>query len=233
MKLNIKNLLLIGFFLSGMAALIYEVVWTRPLSLIFGSTVYAVSTMLAAFMGGLALGSYILSKYADKLKNPLRVFAFLEIGIGIYGLIIIWLFNILPYPYLWIWNNFNFSFGAFNFVQFLLCFLVLLIPTTLMGATWPVVNKAYIRHIEKVGKGTGTLYSVNSVGAIIGAWSAGFILIPWLGIKGSSIFAASLNLIIGVIIFGVSKKQGEKQEEKKEIEIIKEKPIENLKEENP
>ena len=104
-----------------------------------------------------------------------------------------------------------------------------------MGATWPVVNKAYIRHIEKVGKGTGTLYSVNSVGAIIGAWTAGFILIPWLGIKGSSMFAASLNLIIGVIIFRVSKKQGEKQEEKKEIEIIKEEtePIENSREENP
>lgn len=215
MKINIKKLLLTGFFLSGMAALIYEVVWTRPLSLIFGSTVYAVSTMLAAFMGGLALGSFISSKYADKLKNPLYVFALLEIGIGIYGLVILWLFNILPYPYLWIWNNFNLSFGVFNFVQFLFSFLVLLIPTTLMGATWPVVNKAYIKHIDKIGKGTGTLYSVNSLGAIVGAWAAGFVLIPWLGIKGSSIFAAVINLTVGLLIFFISKKHREK------FEIIK------------
>ena len=209
--MKMKNILLLGFFLSGMAALIYEVVWTRPLSLIFGSTIYAVSTMLSAFMAGLALGSFILSKYADRLKNPLYTFALLEIGIGIYGLLIIWLFNLLPYPYLWIWNKFNLSFGVFSFIQFILCFLVLLIPTTLMGATWPVVNKAYIKHIEKVGKGTGTLYSVNSFGAIIGSWSAGFVLIPLLGIKGSSMFAAVLNLIVGVIIFFISKSRVENQ----------------------
>jgi len=205
MKAGIKKLLLIGFFLSGMAALIYEVVWTRPLSLVFGSTVYAVSTMLSAFMAGFALGSYALSKYADRLKNPLYSFALLEIGIGVYGLLIIWLFNILPYPYLWVWNNFNLSFGVSSFVQFILCFLVLIIPTTLMGATWPVVNKAYVKNIDRVGRGTGTLYSVNSIGAIIGSWSAGFILIPWLGIKGSSFFAAILNLIVGILIFLISK----------------------------
>ena len=76
-----------------------------------------------------------------------------------------------------------------------------------MGATWPVVNKAYIKHVERVGKGTGTLYSVNACGAIIGSWIAGFVLIPSLGIKGSSIFAAVINLIIGLSIFYISKKR--------------------------
>lgn len=206
-RISLRKILLLGFFFSGMAALIYEVVWVRPLSLIFGSTVYAVSTMLAAFMAGLALGSYILSKYADRLENPLYTFALLEIGIGIYGLIIIWLFNILPYPYLWVWNTFNLSFGVFSFVQFFLSFLILMIPTTLMGATWPVVNKAYIRHIERIGKGTGTLYSVNAFGAIIGSWMAGFVLIPWLGIRGSSTFAAVINLVVGILIFLISRKR--------------------------
>jgi len=207
--MNKKNILLLGFFLSGMAALIYEVVWIRPLSLIFGSTVYALSTMLSTFFAGFALGSYIFSKYADRLKNPLYTFSLLEIGIGIYGLIIIWLFNILPIPYIWIFNKFQLSFEMFIFVQFILVFLVLLIPTTLMGATWPVVNKAYIKHVERVGKGTGTLYSVNSIGAIFGSLAAGFMLIPWLGIKGSSVFAAVLNLIVGIIIFYISKKRVE------------------------
>lgn len=205
MKLNIRNVLLIGFFLSGMAALIYEVVWTRPLSLVFGSTTYAVSTMLSAFMAGLALGSYILSKYADRLRKPLYCFALLEVGIGIYGLLIIWLFNILPYPYLWISNTFSPGFEVFSFVQFFLCFLVMVVPTTLMGATWPVVNKAYIRHMDRLGRGTGTLYSINSLGAIIGSWSAGFVLIPWLGVKLSTTFAAVLNLVVGMAIFFVSK----------------------------
>ena len=206
LRIKVKNIILLGFFLSGMATLIYEVVWIRPLTLIFGSTVYAVSTMLASFMAGLSLGSFIASKYADGLRRPLYTFALLEIGIGLYGLIIIGLFNLLLYPYFWAWNNLNLSFGAFNFVQFALLFLILIIPTTMMGATWPVVNRAYITHIERVGKGTGTLYSVNSLGAIIGPLAAGFVLIPWLGIQGSSIFAAIINLIVGSLIFFVSKR---------------------------
>lgn len=79
-----------------------------------------------------------------------------------------------------------------------------------MGATWPIVNKVYIKQFDKLGKGTGTLYSINSFGAIIGSWAAGFILIPSLGIKGSSIFAAVINLIVGLTIFFLSRNRKEK-----------------------
>lgn len=197
-----KKIILLALGLSGMAALIYEIVWIRPLSLIFGSTIYATSTIIAAFLAGLSLGSWLFSKYADKIENPLKVFAFLELGIGVYGLLIISLFNILPSIYIGLYSVFSFSFSIFFLLQFLLSFVIVLIPTTLMGATWPLINKAYV-NTEKVGKGTGSLYSVNNMGAVIGTLAAGFLLIPLLGIKLSIIFAATLNLIIaiGILIY--------------------------------
>ncbi len=194
-----KILILIALSFSGMAALIYEVVWIRPLSLIFGSTVYATSTIIAAFLAGLALGSWLFSSYADKARNPLKLFALLELGIGIYGLIMISLFNILPSLYLKLYTAFFSSLGLFFVVQFLLSFAIVLIPTTLMGATWPVINKAYVT-AEKVGKETGSLYAVNNLGAVIGTLAAGFLLIPLLGIKLSIIVAASVNIIVAIVV---------------------------------
>lgn len=206
-----KIIFLTSFFLSGIATLIYEIVWTRPLSLIFGSTVYAFSTMLTSFMTGLALGSFISSKYADRLKKPLYTISIIEIWIGIYGILIIALFNLLPYPYLWIWTKLGVNFAVFNFLQFLLCFIVLIIPTTLIGAVWPIANKVYITDLEKIGKRSGVLYTISSCGAIIGAWIAGFVLIPHLGIKGSSIFAAFVNLFAGFLLLCLNKKEKEQE----------------------
>lgn len=202
MKVDLKKIILVAFILSGMAALIYEVVWTRPLSLIFGSTVYAVSTMLAAFMAGLALGSYLISKYTDKIKNLPSTYALLELGIGLYGVSLIFIFNYLPSIYIVLYNSFHTSFYFFSLIQFVLVFFVLMIPTTLMGATWPVVAKFYTE--RRVGKGIGEIYSANNLGAIIGSFSAGFILIPLLGIKYSFIFAGSVNIFVGSFILFIS-----------------------------
>lgn len=193
-----KNLLLIAFTLSGMSALIYEIVWSRPLQLIFGSTIYAVSTILTTFFVGFALGSYFFRNIADRTKNPILIFAMLEFGIGLYGLVILQIFNILPKFYLALDIN------GLQFVQFFILFLVLIIPATLFGATWPVVNKAYIGG-GNVGKDAGKLYSFNSFGSAFGPLAAGFILIPLLGIKITSISVALLNLIIAVTLFAYSK----------------------------
>ena len=191
---NGKMLVLIAFALSGMAALIYEVAWTRPLQLIFGSTIYAVSTILTTFFIGFALGSYLFRNLADNVKNPLLLFAFLEIVIGLYGLIAIYLFKILPQTYLYLAEM-----PGLQFVQFFLLFLILIIPTTLFGATWPVVNKIY-SNLESIGKDAGRLYSFNSFGSFIGSLATGFILIPILGITSTSLVAASINVIIALIL---------------------------------
>jgi len=197
-----KKLLLWAFALSGMTALIYEIVWIRPLQLIFGSTIYAVSTMLTTFFVGFALGSYLFRNLADRSKNPAILFVALELGIGLYGLIILYLFGILPSIYLSLENI-----PGHQFLQFALIFLVLIIPTTLFGATWPVVSKAYV-NLDKLGKDVGTLYSSNSFGAFLGPLAAGFILIPLLGIRTTSISVAILNILIAITIFVISRKKG-------------------------
>jgi spermidine synthase len=200
---DLKKIILIAFVLSGMAALIYEVVWTRPLQFVLGSTIYTVSIIFAAFMAGLALGSWLISKYVDRIKNLPSAYALLELGIGLYGILLLIIFNLLPDAYRAIYHLRE-SFYLFEFIQFLLSFGVILIPTTLMGATFPVIAKFYAE--EKVGKGIGEIYSANNLGAITGSFSAGFLLIPILGIKSTIIFAGLINLFVAALILFISSK---------------------------
>jgi spermidine synthase len=172
------------------------------LQFLLGSTTYTISIILGAFMLGLALGSFIIAKYVDKIKNLPRTYGLIEIGIGLYGVLLLSIFNILPKVY----NNLYFlhtNFYLFQFVQFFLVFVVLLIPTTLMGASFPVVAKFYT---EKIGKGIGEVYSANNLGAILGSFGAGFILIPLFGIKVSIIFAGAINVLIGSFVIWKSNK---------------------------
>jgi spermidine synthase len=192
-----KKIILIAFVLSGMAALIYEVVWTRPLQFVLGSTIYTVSIILATFMGGLGLGSWVISKFVDKIKNLPAAYALMELGIGLYGVLLLILFNILPHAYRAIYPIHQ-NFYVFEFLQLLLTFGILLIPTTLMGATFPVIAKFYTQ--RKVGKGIGEIYSANNLGAIFGSFAAGFMLIPILGIKSTVIFAALINIFAAFLI---------------------------------
>ena len=201
-QMNLRKLLLISFVLSGMAALIYQVTWIRPLQFFLWSTTYTISIILAAFMGGLALGSYLIAKHVDEIKNLPKAYGLMELGIGLYGVLLLSIFNLLPDVYnslYWLHGNFY----VFMFVQLVLVMLVLLVPTTLMGMTFPVVAKYYSRTI---GKGIGEVYSANNLGAIIGSFVAGFILIPLFGIKASIIFAGVVNVIIGSLVIWKSEK---------------------------
>src|SRR3989344_7383278 len=132
--MNLRKLLLISFIFSGTAALIYELTWIRPLQFLLGSTVYTISIIFAVFMFGLALGSLIISKYADKIKNLPKTYGLLEIGIGIYGVLLLSLFNLLPGIYDWLYALHT-NFYLFEIVLLSLVFIVLLISTTLIGGT--------------------------------------------------------------------------------------------------
>jgi spermidine synthase len=203
--MNLKKIILIAFVLSGMAALIYEVAWTRPLQLIFGSTTYTVSIIFSTFMLGLAVGSMMMGKFVDGIKDLPRTHALLVFGIGMYGILLIPAFNSLPHLYSTVYNLSSHNFILFSTVQFILFFVLLLLPTTLMGATFPVVVKFYTE--EKVGKGVGEIYSANNIGAIIGSFSAGFILIPLIGIKWTIVGASTINLLVASsVLFFVSRK---------------------------
>lgn len=190
---GVKKLLLLVFAISGASTLIYEVVWTRPLQLVFGSTVYAVSTMLATFMIGFSLGSYLFRNRADISNNPLLLLSAVEFGIGAYGLIIIPLFSLLPLAYL----SFHVIPG-YQFLQFILCFLVLITPATLIGAVWPLINRIYA-DANNLGRDSGILYSFNSLGCVLGSFSAGFLLVPTLGVTMTCSFAAFLNIIAALL----------------------------------
>jgi len=201
--MELRKLLLIAFVFSGMAALIYEITWIRPLQFILGSTIYTISIIFAAFMAGLSLGAMIISKYSDNIKDLPRTYVLFEIGMGLYGVLLLFIFKLLPNIYRLIYNLHE-TFYLFEFVQFLVVFGILLIPTTLMGATFPIIVKFYTK--EKIGKSVGEVYSANNIGAIIGSFAVGFILIPLIGIRGSIIFAGTINILIGsIILFQINK----------------------------
>lgn len=195
-----KKLLLVLFGISGMAALIYEVTWIRPLSLVFGNTTYALSTIIASFIFGLAMGSWIAGKYTDRIKNPFEYFAFTQIGIGFYGIILLGIFSILPGLYLDMYHVTWPNQELFTFTQIIISMALLLIPTALMGATLPLLLKTYSKDLSSIGKDVGKLDASNSFGAMVGTLLAGFLLIPILGIQNSIVFAASINISIGALI---------------------------------
>lgn len=197
---KVRRLLLTAFSLSGAAALLYEVVWTRALSLILGSTVYALSTMLATFMAGLAIGAYFGGKLADRDKNLLFYFGLFELGIGFFGLITVPIIYNIPPVYFILYKTFHVTPGFFFVMQFAVSAAVMLVPTTLMGATFPIVSKRLTRNMSEMGQKVGAAYSFNTLGAIFGSLSAGFILIPTIGVKWSSFVAGCLNILVGSIV---------------------------------
>jgi spermidine synthase len=197
----IRPLVLLCFFLSGFSGLLYEVLWLRMLILIFGSTTLAVSTVLTSFMGGLALGSYLFGRIMDQKKRPLLYYSLLEGIIGLYALLIPWLFSFLIPAYRVLWEQFHPNFLGFTLVQFLLVSLVLVIPTTCMGATLPILSKWAVEGENTLGVTVGRLYALNTFGAVIGTALSGFFLLPLLGVNKTLWIAVAVNLLVAVSIF--------------------------------
>ena len=196
-----STILLIGlcFIFSGATGLIYEVLWARMLGLVFGATTLAVSTVLAAFMGGLALGSALAGKLAPRIKKPLSTYGWMEIGIAIYALLVPFLFRWIDHVYVLIWQQLQPGYFAFSLWRFVLSGLVLLVPTTLMGATLPVLSAALVRSSHRDSNSVTRLYACNLAGAILGTLAAGFVLLPTLGVRTTIAVAAAINVVVGII----------------------------------
>jgi spermidine synthase len=191
------------FFFSGAAGLIYEVVWTRMLTQIFGNTTYAIATVLAAFMAGLALGSYLFGQIADKRKNDLLLYGILEAGVGIYGFLVPWLFKLGQKVYIPLFSLNDAYPLLFNMLLFFLSFFLLVFPTLLMGATLPVLSRFFVSSFTHLGRRVGDLYATNTMGAVLGCGFAGYYLIPKLGMRATVYVAAAINILIAVMIFVV------------------------------
>ena len=200
---------LVAFF-SGISCLVYELVWSRYLTLIFGASVYAVACVLACFMLGLALGSWLLGKLADLDDPPdnrrsTNLLIGLAIGIGIYGMISPWLFSGIRE-----WTTLIFQNGypgelLKNMIRISLAMMVLIIPTFLMGGTFPVMIKLFHRlrglDIQSVGAEVATLYSINTFGGVVGAFLTGFCFIRFWGLQNTIYFAGLLNFISAGLVY--------------------------------
>ena len=191
-----RNLVLWAIGISGFCALAYEVLWTRIMVFFLGSTTYAFATMLAAFLFGIALGSMVFARWVDRIKQPVAIFGIAQLGIGLFALILMPAFEELY----GMSRAFQSTFGASRFWTFFSCFLVMCLPTFLMGASFPLVTKIYTGSARQLGKSIGNVYAVNTVGSILGAFCAGFILIPLLGIRPSIVLTVALNSGVGCLL---------------------------------
>ncbi|HMF56225.1 MAG TPA: fused MFS/spermidine synthase [Pyrinomonadaceae bacterium] len=200
------------FILSGATGLIYEVLWARMLGLVFGATTFAVSTVLAAFMGGLALGSAWAGRVGPKVKRPLRAYGLLEIGIALYALAVPLLFRAADSVYALVWQRFHPGFFAFSTWRFALSCALLLVPTVLMGATLPVLSAALLRSPVRSETTVARLYTCNLAGAILGTLVAGFVLLPFAGVRTTILVAAVANLAIGATAILVDRSLGRRFE---------------------
>src|SRR5262249_8885231 len=195
-----------AFFLSGAAGLVYELAWVRRLALVFGSTTLAISTVLAAFMGGLALGAVLIGRYADRhADRALRLYGLLELAIGLYALAIPMLFQAVSAVYLSLPQGES-SPWAFFFVQFLLVGAVLVVPTALMGGTLPLLSRAVVDRNDEVSGRIGALYGWNTTGAVAGVLAANYALLPYEGIRRTELAAAGLNVAAGLIALAIGRR---------------------------
>ena len=195
------------FLLSGATSLAYEVIWTRMLVRIFGATSFAVSTVLAAYMAGLALGSYLLGKRIDRRGSPILTYGLLELGIGCFALIFPIILAGLNPLYRSLYAGLEGQLYALSLIRFGLCFALLLVPTTLMGGTLPVLSRFVAGSLSELTFRVGWLYSINTFGAVAGTFLTGFVLLPHLGMQATTFVAVALNFTIFAVAYALSRRE--------------------------
>jgi spermidine synthase/MFS family permease/tetratricopeptide (TPR) repeat protein len=202
-QLHLTYCIVIGLFLlSGFSSLVYQVVWTRELVFVFGSTTFASATVLSVFMGGLALGSFVAGRFSDRLSigKALLWYGVLEGIIGGWALVVPFLFHEAIPLYRVIWQQFHLSVMPFSLLRFTAAAVILLPPTACMGATLPLLSRFVVGSLSYVGRRVGTLYAINTLGAVSGSMLSGFLLLPSFGLTATNIFSATVNFALLVVV---------------------------------
>ncbi len=185
-----KLLLFFCFFFSGATSLVLQIVWTKELGYILGNTLYAMATVVAAFMAGLGIGSWISSIVTPRLARPIHAYAIVQVAIAILGAISVFAFRSTTPLFSTLYSSVGEG-GGFLLVRFLVVFAVLLVPVTLMGVTLPLIIGALARAKDSYAFEAGLAYGVNTLGAVAGTWAAGFLLVPLLGLANAAMTATS------------------------------------------
>jgi spermidine synthase len=185
-------------FMSGAAALVYQVLWAKQLSIVVGVDIHAITIAVSAFFAGLGFGGLLIGRLADRLSRPVRFYAGLELGVAACGFAVTWvlariapLFAVLEDQHLWL--------------AWLMLFAIVAIPPFLMGGTLPVLVRATSPSGLEIGTVTGRLYAANTTGAIVGALGATFVLIPGVGLQGAAIVAAIANIAAALGALGLQR----------------------------
>ncbi len=188
--------------LSGFCALAFEVLWTRALVFFLDISTHAFSTMLTAFLLGIAIGSFLIARFADTRKRLLAWLGLIQILIGVFAVLAIPILGratpviqrmagaSLDSTLYWKWTGMRFATSL----------MVMLVPTVLMGMAFPLVTKICTRHIARVGTALGNVYSANTMGGVLGSFAAGFLLIPFIGVHNAIIIVAAINVLIGAVL---------------------------------
>lgn len=198
------------FFLSGLTGLLYEVVWIRTAGTVIGNTTYAIGTVVGVYMGGLALGAWIGGRAADRRTGArlLLLYGLLEIGVAVTALAVPFLILASEPIFRVLWNAVGESTLLYAGLRALLVALLLIAPTTLMGATLPILSRYLSSGHDVAAREAGRAYAVNTFGGVAGTVAAGFWLIPSFGLRATTFSAAALNLAIGAACLLLARGRG-------------------------
>ncbi len=227
------NLLMLIYFTSGICSLIDEVVWIRLLKLTLGNTVYASSIVVSTFMGGLALGAFIMGRYSDRVIKRLRLYALLETIITISVLSLPWGLKIADKFYVWFYRAYDPTHRELLIIQVIISGLILIVPSMLMGSTLPLLGR-FVTSLEKeTGRLVGRLYAFNTLGAATGCFLAGFVLIRAFGVMNTLYVAAFLNLFVAFSgwllsrLSGLEVQQHDKEAPSTQLEAVATKAVDS------
>ncbi|MCU0230963.1 MAG: fused MFS/spermidine synthase [Acidobacteria bacterium] len=194
------NLALLSYGLVGFTALAYEVAWTRALTMVFGSSVYAFSAMLSAFLIGIALGSLIGRHFFDRLKQPVRAYALGLLVLGVLSFLTLLLMRQMNDVFLRVYETFGLGGRTVVIASFVLSILAMLGPTLVLGALFPLLTRTLSAAGREPSQTVGDVYFVNTIGSATGAFLAGFVLIPWLGLSRTMTLCVAINLLSAALI---------------------------------
>ncbi|HEV1995599.1 MAG TPA: fused MFS/spermidine synthase [Candidatus Acidoferrum sp.] len=200
-----ERIILVCFFLSGVAGLVYEVAWTKALGLVFGHTVYAITAVLAAFMAGLAAGSAYLGKWGGRQARPVTLYGWIEVGIGITGVLSLLGLTAVRALYAATYHFASGSVPVLETLRFAGSILVLFLPTFLMGGTLPILVAGVGKSSSELRAKLGQLYWINTAGAVLGALAAGFLFLPWAGLRMTVALAAVCNVLAGSLALALAR----------------------------
>lgn len=192
-------ILYLCFFLSGMAGLIYEVLWTKYLALCVGSTGVAQIVVLATFMGGMAIGSHLFGRVADKTRNPLKLYAYLELAAGAYALLFDGIFVLVRKVFISIATFSVLDSGGIMCGKVLTAVLAILLPSLFLGGTFPAMGRHMVKQMHHLGPRIARLYFLNSLGAVAGCVLAGFFLVRSFGLHLSMVIGAGFSITAALI----------------------------------